>query len=223
MGDNVSATVYATVAGNEVSDTVAEYSVRSYCVNQLNKMADDDKLVRLISDLLVYGEKNQIYQGYKTDKLVTEGLELSPSTFTKLDESFDKFEVTGTADDAARFTGVGLVLSNKVVMSLVIKTEDPAAFTYRVNVAGVDTDYTAADLEAAGDGKYVLYFDELKATAFNETVTVTMLRDGQTVGQTVTYSVNSYIYRNQNTDDVALRDLLEAIYNYGCSAKEYVG
>ena len=59
--------------------------------------------------------------------------------------------------------------------------------------------------------------------SYNETVTVTMLRDGQTVGQTVTYSVNSYIYRNQNTDDVALRDLLEAIYNYGCSAKEYVG
>ena len=223
MGDNVSATVYATVDGNEISESVEQYSVRDYCVNQLNKLADDAELVRLISDLLVYGEKNQIYQGYKTDKLVTEGLELSPSTFNKLDDSFDKFTVTGTADASARFTGVGLVLSNKVVMSLVIKTDDPAAFTYRVNVAGVDTDYTAADLEDAGDGKYVLYFDELKATAFDQTVTVTMLRDGQTVGQTVTYSVNSYIYRNQNTDDVALRDLLEAIYNYGLSAQEYVG
>ena len=223
MGDNVSATVYATVDGKQVSACVAEYSVRAYCVNQLNKYADDAKLVKLISDLLVYGEKTQIYQEYKTDKLVTEGLELSPSTFTQLDQSFDKFAVTGTADASSAFSGVTLVLSNKVEMRLVIKTADPAAFTYRVNVAGMDYEYTAADLMDAGDGKYYLYFDELKATTFDQSVTANILRDGQIVGQTVTYSVNSYIYRNQNTEDAVLGQLLEAIYNYGHSAKEYVG
>ena len=223
MGDNISATVYATVGGQVVSASVAKYSVRTYCVNQLNKNADNAKLVSLISDLLVYGEKTQIYQGYKTDALVTEGLTLTPSTYTALDESFDQFAVTGTANASVRYTGVTLVLSNKVVMRLTVKTDDPANFTYRVNVAGKDYDYTATDLVDAGNGKYYLYFDELKATTFDDTVTATILSDGQTVGQTVTYSVNSYIYRNQNTDNVTLGQLLEAIYNYGHSAKEYVG
>ena len=223
MGDNISATVYATVNGSQIVDTVSSYSVRAFCVSQLKKNAGDAKVVSLISDLLVYGEKTQNYLGYKTGELVTSGLILTPSTFTALDASFDKLSITGTAHEAVRYSGVSLVLSNKVVVRFTITTADPAAFAYKVNVAGVDTVFTAEDLVAAGDGKYYLYFDQLKATAFDETITATVLSDGQVVSQTVTYSVNSFIQRNQNTDDAAYRELLEAIFNYGCSAKALVG
>ena len=223
MGDNICATVYATVSGQQITDCVERYSVRAFCLNRLVKNADDAKMVSLISDLLVYGEKTQLYLGYKTNELVTSGLDLTPSTFTKLDESFDKLSVSGTADEAVRYSGVTLALSNKVLLRLTVQTADPAAFTYVVNVAGVDTVYTAADLVDAGNGKYYLYFDGLKATAFDEIVTATILSDGQAIGQSVTYSVNTFIYRNQNTEDVALRELLEAIYNYGVSAQNMAG
>ena len=223
MGDDICATVYATVEGVCYTDCVAAYSVRAYCVSQLNKFADDEKLVRLISDLLVYGEKNQIYQGYKTDKLVTEGLELSPSTFPGVDESANRLHVSGLTHQGVRYSGVTLVLGNKVMMRLTVQTDDPSAFTYIVSTCGVDTVYTAEDLVKSGDGKYYLYFDALKATGFNEAVTASIQCDGQTVSQTVTYSVNSYILKNQDADDQALRELVRAIYNYGCSASDYAG
>ena len=223
MGDDICATVYATVGGKQITDCVAAYSVRAYCVSQLNKFADDDKLVRLISDLLVYGAKNQIYQGYKTDKLVTEGLELKPSTFPGVDESENVLHVSGLAHKAVRYSGVTLVLGNKVVLRLTVQTNDPDAFTYTVSSCGVDTVYTGEDLVKVSDGKYYLYFDELKATGFDETVTATISCNGENVSQTVTYSVNSYIQKNQNAEDEALRELVQAIYNYGRSADDYAG
>jgi hypothetical protein len=52
-------------------------------------------------------------------------------------------------------------------------------------------------------------------------VTATIQRDGQNISQMVTYSVNSYVYKNQNVNDEALRELVQAIYNYGNSAYAY--
>ena len=223
MGDDIRATVYATVGNKQVTDCVEAYSVRAYCVSQLKKSADNAKLVRLISDLLVYGAKAQIYQGYKTDKLVTDGLDLNPSTFTALDDSYNQLMTTGQTHEAVRYSGVTLVLGNKVVMRLTIQTNDPGAFTYTINTCGVDTVYTAEDLVKAGEGTYYLYFDGLKATGFDETVTATIQQDGETISKTVTYSVNSYVVKYQNTGDEALRELVQAIYNYGHSASDYIG
>ena len=218
MGDNISATLYATVNGMQLTDCVAKYSVRTYCVNQLNRADIDAKTVRLISDLLVYGEKTQLYMGYKTDELVTEGLTLSPSTFSRLDDSFDKKTVSGNADWDVRYSGVTIVLGNKVKLRLTVKTDDPSAFTYTVKARGAEKVYTADDLVKVSEGTYYLYFDGLKATCFNDTVTASIQRDGKTIGQTVTYSVNTYILNNQDVKDQSLREMLEAVYNYGCSA-----
>lgn len=218
MGDNISATLYAMVNGMQLTDCVAKYSVRTYCVNQLNRADIDAKTVRLISDLLVYGEKTQLYMGYKTDELVTEGLTLSPSTFSRLDDSFDKKTVSGNADWDVRYSGVTIVLGNKVKLRLTVKTDDPSAFTYTVKARGAEKVYTADDLVKVSEGTYYLYFDGLKATCFNDTVTASIQRDGKTIGQTVTYSVNTYILNNQDVKDQSLREMLEAVYNYGCSA-----
>lgn len=221
MGDNIRATLYATVNGVEISDCIEEYSVRTYCINALAKNPGQT-VTTMISDLLVYGEKAQIYTGYNTDALVTEGLDLTPSTFTALDESYDKMSVTGTADANVRYSAATLMLSNKVNLRLTVRTSDPFAYTYTVNANGEDTVYTGEDLVKVSDGVYYLYFDQLKATGFDSVVTATIQKDGQTISQTVTYSVNTYIYRNQNTEDTAMRELLEAIFNYGRSAAAMV-
>ena len=221
MGDNISATLYTTVGGEVLTDTVAEFSMLAYCKNQL-ATSTDAKVLTLISDLLVYGAKTQVYQGYKTDKLVTEGLELTPSTFPGLDESFNKLTITGEADPAVRYTSANLILSGKMTLRLTVATADPTAYTYKITVNGVTTEYTAEDLVEAGAGKYYLYFDELKATAFDDVITAEIESNGNQISQVVTYSVNTYVQAFQNTDDVALHELLEAIYNYGKSAKAYV-
>ena len=44
--------------------------------------------------------------------------------------------------------------------------------------------------------------------------------DGDTqVSRTLEYSAYTYVYKNQNTDDVAMGNLLKALYNYGEAVK----
>ena len=217
MGDNISATLYATVGGVEVNASVPNYSVRQYCINQLSKNPDAN-LKQMISDLLVYGEKTQIYQDYKTDALVTDGLELTPSTFESLDSSYNKHQLIGTADPNVRYSSASLELSNDMIVLLGITTNDPTPYTFEVTTNGETKVYSAEDLTYR-NGKYYLALDGIKATKFNEVITAVIKLDGVQIGQTLNYSVNTYIQKNQNTDNTVLADLLKAIYNYGESAK----
>ena len=219
MGDNICATLYADVNGAEVSVCVDNYSVRQYCVNQLNKNPDAN-LKRMISDLLVYGEKTQIYQKYKTDALVTEGLALTPSTFEFLETSFNKQELIGESDPNVRYSSAKLELSNDMIVLLGITTDDPTPYTFEVTINGKTTVYTSKDL-VLQNGRYYLSFSGVKATAFDDVITAVIKKDGVQIGQTLKYSVYTYIQKNQDTSDQALRELLKAIYNYGESAKLY--
>jgi hypothetical protein len=221
MGDVISATLYATVNGQQVSTTRDNFSILRYCTYQLEH-SDDQRLLTMVSDLLVYGAKTQIYQGYKTDALVTDGLELTPSTFVGAENITNKISITGKADPAVKFTGIGLRLSGKMTVVMNIATVDPDAYTFKVTVNNITKVYTGEDLVQTGEGSYSLRFDDLKATAFDDVVTAVIEKDGVQVGHTVTFSVNSYVKAYINTEDVALHELLEAIYNYGRSAENFV-
>ena len=219
MGDNICATLYATVDGVEVSVSVPNYSVRQYCVNQLSKNPDAN-LKRMISDLLVYGEKTQLYQNYKTDALVTEGLDLTPSTFETLDASYNKLQLIGTADPNVKYSSASLELSNDMIVLLGITTNDPTPYTFEVTANGETNVYTSQDLTYR-NGKYYLSINGVKATKFNDVITAVIKKDGVQIGHTLNYSVNTYVQKNQNTGNTVLGDLLKAIYNYGESAKLY--
>lgn len=219
MGDNICATLYATVDGIEVSVCIAEYSVRQYCINQLNKNPDEN-LKRMISDLLVYGEKTQIYQNYKTDALVTDGLTLTPSRFVKLDDSYNKQLITGTSDPNVRYSSAKLELSNDMIVLFGITTDDPTPYKFEVTANGTTVVYTADELTYK-DGRYYLSFSGVKATRFDDVIKAVIKKDGVQVSQTLQYSVYTYIQKNQDTGNNALAELLKAIYNYGESAKLY--
>ena len=57
------------------------------------------------------------------------------------------------------------------------------------------------------------------ATEFNDEVVAVIKKDGKQISQTLYYSVNTYIQKNQNNTDNKLAELVQAIYNYGESAK----
>ena len=219
MGDNIRAELFATVNGKQLSAVVAEYSVQTYCTNLLAKQ-NSPELQTLISDLLTYGAASQMYQGYKTDALVTDGMDLTPSQFPGLDSSFNAQAFVGLYDANDRFTSAGLVLNNKVTLRLGVTLSQTEDTTIVLTINGTSTTYTAEDL-VYENGKCYLYYDEFMATAFNVPVFATIYRDGRQVGQTLAYSVNTYIYKNQNSGNAELRQLLRAIYNYGVSAKAY--
>jgi hypothetical protein len=52
-----------------------------------------------------------------------------------------------------------------------------------------------------------------------EKITATIWDGDTQVGRTIEYSVYTYVQKNQNSSNTAMAELLQAIYNYGESAK----
>ena len=227
MGDNICATLYATVDGVPVSVQIANYSLVKNCDNQLKKSSLDAKTRTMLSDVLMYGEKAQIVTNYKTDVLVTSLLSaastLTPSTYPDaLDPSVDMQKRTGTKDDRVQFTGVTLSLGSKMAVRVAVTCTDTSLFTYKVTVSGREYTYTGEDLVPVtdgSDGKYYLFFNQMKATEFGNKITFTCWEGDTQISYTIEYSVYTFIYRNMTKVDANTQELLKAIYNYGESTK----
>ena len=227
MGDNICATLYATVDGVPVSVQIANYSLVKNCDNQLKKSSLDAKTRTMLSDVLMYGEKAQIVTNYNTDVLVTSLLSaastLTPSTYPDaLDSSLDMQKRTGTKDARVQFTGVTLSLGSKMAVRVAVTCTDTSLFTYKVTVSGREYTYTGAELVPVtdgSDGKYYLFFNQMKATEFGNKITFTCWEDDTQISYTIEYSVYTFIYRNMTKVDANTQELLKAIYNYGESTK----
>lgn len=225
MGDSISATltVSADNADGETqtyTDTQASYSVRQYCVN---KLADTDhpistELRALLSDTLAYGAAAQTYVTYKTNALVTAGVTgasySNRAVPTGLGASF-----SGTADANTYWTSAGLTLRNNVAMTFSFAAKSLDGLTVRVTLDGVTTELT--EFATVRTGVYQATFAGLGADDFAKTVTASFYRNGDKVGNTVSYSVNAYACAKQNDSNTALAALVKALYNYGASAAAY--
>ena len=226
MGDTFCATLYAYVDGVQVTVEL-EYSMLKYINSQLKKTTTPAELRTALSDLVMYGEANQIYEGYKTDALLSTLLDasatLTPSTFVNLDSSYNQMAITGTHDANIDLKGASLSLGSRVLVRVTVFCADAQTHSVKATINGESFLYPVSELALADGytGRYVLEFDQIRATQFGEVITVTFLNgEGATVGRTLNYSVYTYIQRNQNTTNENLANLLKAIYNYGESVKK---
>ena len=225
MGDNICATLYATTEGEQlVHVTKASYSVREYCVNTMNKyynVAGADVMMHLLSDILVYGGAAQNFTKYHTDAIVTEGVNMEyASTFTEVTET--KLARTGEADPDIGWNAASLRCGSQMAMTFTFFTNEPETTTVEVTINGRKEVFDTSKAVSNGDGTYTAVFTGIAATEFDDTVTAILKKDGVQIGQTLTYSVNSYVYSKQNDTAVEnLAALVKAVYNYGCSAKTY--
>lgn len=219
MGDSITAVLHASRNGKEVTDTVANYSVKQYCINQLTNHPDDTALKTLLSDLLCYGAAAQQYTNYRTDSLVTSGLDLTPSAFSEISNKTASF--TGTADTAVDWIGAGLILGNSVSMRLTFAADSTENLNITVAINGREQSFTAEDFTNAGGGKYYIDFCGINADEFDDAVTASFSRSGKSVGRVLSYTVNAYVCSTQNSDNASLQTLVKALYNYGVSALAY--
>ena len=203
--------------GDEVIDTLEDYSVREYLDTLLAEKPagiTDEKyaaLKILIVDMLNYGAAAQTYRNYNSDELANAGI-VGGTEFVPLgaDKHIAKSE-KGTAVDGVKFSGVGVRFD--YVNKIFFKFTAPSLEGITVTVNGVEAEIIAYGSE------YIVYSDGIQATEFaNEVVAV--LKYGDTVVQTVTYNVESFIYEMQN-DEGNAASLARALYNYGCSAVAY--
>lgn len=222
IGDSITATLYATNGGREESVSVENYSVRQYCVNKLRDGTISNELRTLLSDLLAYGEAAQLYTNYKTDKLITDGDDISDPMYS-FTFSLTGYRVgfDGTADEKTRWVNAGLTLTNSVAMRLRFYAENTEALTVTVSLNGRTKTYAAYDAIAGEAHLYEITFDDISAEEFGDPVTAAFARGGEQVGNTINYSVNAYVQSNMNSADEKLSYLVTALYNYGTSARAY--
>jgi hypothetical protein len=225
MAENIEAYVYAeTATGEYAMNKIVEYSVMQYCINQLEKNPDD-VFRTAISDVLQLGDANQVYEGYNTDSLVSDlveakGYTLTPTAFTSVDASKNVQSLTGDRTQGTDWKSAGMLLGSNIKVQLKFESNNIDNVTVKVNVAGEDRYFTAEDFTKDGN-RYVVTIDYLTSKQYDEVITGTFYVDGEQIGSTLTYSVNSYIYRNVSSATGAKAALLKAIYVYGETMKAF--
>ncbi len=217
MGEILNATVYATVDGRDVVASCDGISVKEYAETVLSLYPDDQKLVTLVSDMLVYGAAAQVYAEYKTEELVTEGVAISPSEFSAPSSKLSVEENSA----ACSILSTGLRLTGDVNLYFTFTAEQAEGLFAKISINGRESVYKVSELTPSEDGIYKIYFNRVMANEFDDEVRLTFLLDGKEIGNTVTYSVNSYVAATDTAEATPLANLVKAIACYGASAKAY--
>ena len=211
MGDTVKAEL---LLNGEVISIKESYSVKAYVEGAIELYSGDEKLMRLLADLLYYGEAAQEYLGYKTDALVTAGVTDLPeaSDVAPTNEDNNK-SIAPNKDEGTRFiaAGVRFDYDNKIYVKLMVVGEDNVTVTVNSETL---------ELISLGAGVYVAYSDGISALHFDEKIVFTLSVNGEE-SQTLTYTVNDYAYSKRS--DAEIGELSLALYRYGKSAQDYNG
>lgn len=227
MNDAVKATLYASFDGVEYQSEVREYSVATYCYNMLNRYSSDEyaKLRTLLVDLLNYGAASQIYTEYNTQNLVnsqlTEAQRAWATTEKPVYQTVQNLEYKTVDNPTVQWKGGGLNLVDAVTMRFKIYAASYEGLTVRVETDNRIWEIPYEDFSETTGGRYV-YFSGLNAGEMSETVYLTVYEGDKPVSNTVSYSIESYAYAKQNSQDTSLTSLLEAMMKYGNSAYAYV-
>lgn len=230
IGDTITATVYATKDGVLYAGKPVRYSVKDYCYNMLVKQAGNEKLAKLLVDLLNYGAAAQNYAGHNTDALVNNGLseaQKAMGTQAMPTVSSEAKDTVNTLEGATvAWKGAGLYLEDAVTVRLTLEAESLEGLTFRFLADGKTATMEADELVAieGTTNQYYLYFDMLNAAQMRVPLQVVALRDGEAVSDTVQYSIECYVANKHGAADSTeqLNALLDAMIRYGDAAENYV-
>jgi len=199
--------------GDTKIDETLDYSVKQNVQTLLTSYPNDTNLVRLLSDMLRYGEAAQKYRGYNIGNLATAGVTGMSAELADVPTSTDKKILSESAVNNEFFTSVGVRFDsvNKLYVTLssyentkiIVKIGDTVVATYD-NISST-TVYTGA----------------IYASNFG-TVYTFELYDNDVLVQTLTYSVNSYCYSKKSSENDNTVELVNALYRYGLAAANYI-
>ena len=216
MNDSVKAELVLCDWGGKVVYVKESYSVREYCDDALAANPDNKALATLLADLLAYGDAAQDYTGFNAYTPVSKGFAAAPSEWEAVTDT--DFTLSDKTRDDIRFTSAGVRFGHVNRLYFKIKAADLTGVTLTVN----GKTYTAEDLTLVEDtaDTYILYTDPIYATEFDKVFTAELCADGEVI-QTLTYSVRSYVYAKQNSENTEMAALVRALYTYGRSAVAY--
>ena len=215
IGDNISA---ALILNGSVLDTRPEYTVADYCHTLLAGSASDfgyseDKfnaMKNVVKDLLIYGGAAQRYVGYKTDSLVSEGIEASGT----MSDGVPSKILTGNGVHVT-FTGAALAYDSKTYIIIYFRTDDADGLELRLTT-GSGVNITLPIMPESNG--YSVITPAISACDFDKMLTLTAYREG-IPGASVSYSVGCYTGAMRSEKIAALA---AAAYAYGVSSAGFV-
>ena len=206
-------TITATVSVDGLPTVTYKTSVRDYLLAVAAENGGNEVLLTLIDDILEYGAAAQKYidPSLGDGELVNGGSPPDHGEFVPPASDKAKTEVNSVTGFG--FTTAGLRFEN--VNKLFVKFT--AGDGFRVTVNGDDI---TGDVTEDG-GVYTVYTSGVPASRFASVYTFA-LYSGETLVQTLTYSVNSMVAAKYASPDEVTARLARATYYYGVSAAAYV-
>lgn len=202
---------------NGVVTQTKSWTVKEYCAAVLEDSDISAQTKALVADMLRYGAKVQAMYGL-TDS-ITSGLESVMENYgssAALSDISDYVEAPiseGQSEASYKWRGASLVLDGRIVIRLKFTTEANDISNLKIKIN--NTEYTPYIYE---EGVYCVDIP-VAATCHDTKYQATFYVDGVSQGATLSYSVNTYLYRKK--DVVPQQELLTSIYRYGESAKTY--
>ena len=227
MGENVTATISATLNGKTVTTTTTK-SIKNYCMQILNDASQSAKAKTLVVDLLNYGAASQTYVNKGTEGIVLVNADLTDEQKAlgtqgapSLKSAANAFYTT-IENATVTWEGAHLYLIDTVEMKFVFKAESTEGLTVKITT-DTGKNYTVTSFEEYISGTaYVATFDVFSACQMSEIVYVTVCdAQGNAVSNTYRYSIESYAAAMQFNNDTNLANLVKAMMVYGNSAKAY--
>lgn len=230
MAQNMANTITAKVTVGTYTGEY-NYSVLDYC-GKLLTTEEYSAYRDLVVNLVQYGEAVQEYRVSKDmenapaetlteqlSKLVPEYAAYDKQVATTLEGVTDPVgsKLSGTADTYL-WKNVTLVLGNKIKIRARFTANGIEGLTVKAKIGSEEQTLIPA-LES--EGVYRVDFDKIYANEYAESIAITFCQEDQAIGQTLNYSVNSYLSSSSSTEDTYLSDLLVAINNFGNAAVAY--
>ena len=208
MADTINAKLY--VGDTELA--TLDYSIQQNAKNLLAAYPNDEALKQFIADMLYYGEAAQFYRNYKTDNLAATDIGVSLNSQSATSLVAPDFVATPQTNPEATIGDVYFTSATvwfDTTNSIIVKVNSTKNATLKVNGEAVAFDGTQYKT------------DKIKATEFGKEF-VFELYDGETLVQTLVYSVDAYAYaKHINGKTQEMKYLAKALYYYGKSAEAY--
>jgi len=218
MTDNIKAEL---LIGDEVVATKDRFNVLFYLWN-VAQITESDQTLHLVNSLIDYGYFAQKYTGYSPDTL---------EYLYPLRSSGYEY-VVPTESDKTLVTAEGVTLGDVYFESATVWFDTVNRIGIKLNaitantrlVVKINDDEIGTPYENLTSTTF--YTEGIRAVNFADVYTFE-LYEGETLLQTLTYSVNSYVYSmmgeteadGETPTDMAA--LAVALYNYGCVAEAY--
>ena len=222
MTDTITATLVATNAeGKRFAYETREYSVKTYCDNQLKRYTSGI-VATLCVDILNYGGAMQEYLGYNTENLANADLTDAQKALATASRTYSEEarKVLDNTDKEATWKSASLFLDTSIAIDVAFVADDVTGYYVEFNDGTIveEKDFTYN----AENGRYYARYTNLTPAEMQKIVTAVIKNaDGEVISGTVSYNVEAYVARNYNSENTALANACIALMAYGDSAYNY--